>query len=90
MGGVVRDVGETIGVIPEKPDTSEQEAMMRRQEERIKKQEDEIAKTKSDLAKKTQAKIIQRREAGSRQLLSGERPNAETGIETENKLGANA
>lgn len=91
MGGVVAQVAQDLGIVPEKPDTSKQEEYMRKQEERVKKQEEEIAKNKSELAKKTQAKIIGRREAGSRQLLSGERANAETGVtSSETKLGANA
>lgn len=93
MGGAVASVLQDVGLVPEAPDTSAQEEALRKQEERIAKQEAEITKNKSELAKKTQAKIIQRREAGSRQLLSGERANAETGITTtgtETKLGATA
>jgi hypothetical protein len=91
MGGAVASVLDLVGALPEKPDNSAQEEALRKQEERIKKQEQEIATNKSELAKKTQAKIIQRRDAGTRQLLSGERANAEAGVtSSETKLGANA
>lgn len=61
---------------------------LRQQQEQIAKQEAELNAQKTEAAQKAQAGMMARRRGGLAQLLSTEREDAATGIQTTNKLGA--
>lgn len=68
-------------VKPDMPDTSAQEAAMRRQEELLKKQEQRALQEEADEQRRIQASLKARRTGGMRSLISPSRLNAQTGVE---------
>lgn len=58
------------------------------QREQLAKQEAELNAQKTEAAQKAQASMMARRRGGLAQLLSTEREDAATGIQTTTKLGA--
>lgn len=65
---------------PKMPDTSAQEAAMKRQEELLQKQEERLLQEEADKQRALQASLKARRTGGMRSLLSPSRLNAQTGV----------
>lgn len=60
------------------------------QKEQLARQEAELNAQKTEAAQKAQASMMARRRGGLAQLLSTEREDAATGIQTTTKLGGNS
>lgn len=63
---------------------------IQQQQEQLAKQEAELNAQKTEAAQKAQANAMARRRGGLAQLLSTEREDAATGIQTTTKLGGNS
>lgn len=65
-------------------------AQLAQQREQLARQEAELNAQKTEAAQKAQASMMARRRGGLAQLLSTEREDAATGIQTTTKLGGNS
>lgn len=75
MGSVISDI---LGI----DDGSASRAQMAKQQEKIEQQEVATKAKESQLAQETQKRIVARRAGGTRMLLSGERADAELGVQS--------